>query len=728
VSVWIELLSREAALIVVLAALGSGFVAFLHVSPAGRLALAPVFGLAAGSALLTSAAFVLPTGRATWFVLLPAVAASLLVAGRRTRRPSARELLQIGVVVAGVALLLTLPLAMSHTTGPVAYEVSDSMYYAMQAEGIAHRTIPTDTWGPPWDLVNGSVPMRYAQGYVQIGFVATAAAVGHLLGLDGSDAQAPFMLALVIIAALGLFAAVREWAGRPTWAAVLAALLLAGPLMLALVIDGSQAALSGLALVVPIALVAQRLVAGPGRREVVLLAVLLAGLHTMYPLLVPTVAVAALGLIAMLVVRGGRHRVPVRALAAAVALAAVLSPVAFVRNLEFWNAIASRGLLDRAGQAGAPQYDLPFARLPGWLTQTHDFYALGTGALWPGLLAAAAVGALALFGAWRLRAAAVLLALPLAAVALALYTASADDCSYCVQRALLVIGPVTAALVGAGLAAWTAGRRGPVAAVAAGAVVVALVAGPAVELQRRATQAAVVDPDLRALSAALPHGGGPIFLEGFGQSIDGAFQFPAGYLLAREHTGVQLAVATETDDYAHLALLRPPRPVGPEFTPGYTRVATRLPGIATQRRTVTRHGAYALQERRGVLDVTVTSGVAADAADRDPRGRAWVQGPMTFWLSAAAAPRAAALALAFEGPFSAVSEPAGARVQRRTRTGFVLCVPVAGVEPMRRVTVVLDLPPRARPRPLGRYRPRARPARALRLRAMRAVPGACGQV
>jgi hypothetical protein len=723
VSVWAQLLSREAALIVVLAALGSGFVTFLSVSPAARIALAPVFGLAAGSALLTSAAFVVPTGRATWFVLLPAVAASLLVAIGRTRRPSVTELLQIGAVVAGVGLLLTLPLATRHTTGPVAYEVSDSMYYAIQTEALTHRTVGADTFGPPWDLVNGSRAVPFSQSPVQIGFVATAAGVGHLLGLHGSDVQAPFMLALVIVAALGLFAAVREWARRPTWAAVLAALLLAGPLVLQLAIDGSQAALSGLALVIPIALVAQRLVARPGRGEVVLLAVLLAGLHTMYPLLVPTVALAALVLIAALIVRRGRHSVPFAPLAAVVALAALLSPVAFVRNVDFWHAITSRRLLDRASQAGAPQYDLPFSKLPGWLLQTHDFYAAGAGGWWP-LIAAAAVAGLAVFGAWRLRAAAILLALPLAAAALALYTSTSDDCSYCVQRALLVTGPVAAALVGAGIAALAAGRRGSVAAASAAVVVVALVAGPAIDVQRRATQAAVVDPDLRALSAALPHAGGPIFMEGFGQSIDGAFQFPAGYLLAREHTGLQLAVATETDDYAHLAVLREPRAVGPEFTSQYTRVATRLPGIATPRRTIMRRGAYALQERRGPLDVTVTSGVAADAADRDPRGRAWVQGPMTFWLSAAA-PQVAALRLGFKGPFSAPTEPAGARVLARTATGFELCVPVAGVEALRRATVVLDLPPGARARPLGRYRPRTRPTHGVQLRAMRAIPGGC---
>ena len=71
--------------------------------------------------------------------------------------------------------------------------------------------------------------------------------------------------------------------------------------------------------------------------------------------------------------------------------------------------------------------------------------------------------------------------------------------------------------------------------------------------------------------------------------------------------------------------------------PDYRWVLTRAPGVRTQRRTVARHGPYALQERTSPFDVSLTSGVFIDRQIRDDSGEAYIQpqfGPLEFWVAA----------------------------------------------------------------------------------------------
>lgn len=723
-STWAALLSRELALLVIVLCLGSGLASFLHVPAVVRWALTPALGLAAGSCLLMTAGWVVPLGRATWFVLLPAMACSTAVAVLHDRRAGAawglprREAAALLGVAALVAVLVTLPLAAEETVGPIAYEVADSAYYTLQTEALQHRAAPADTWGPSWDLVNRSGAFEDAHGFGQIGFVALASASGHLLGLDGSDVQAPFMLALVVILALGVFGAVRASIGSGLVAPAAAGVFVAGPLTLQLVLDGSQAALSGLALVAPTAVVVAAVVdrARPG--HVVALGVLLAGLHTQYPLFVPALALAGLGLVVL-----RRRALPYGRLAAALVLSVVLSPVAFVRNVDFWSTVAGTPLLEKSGAGEAPVYDLPVHLLPSWLLQTQSFYDLDGGSWVVWALAPAVVLAILVLGALRIRGVgtAALLLVALGAAIVALRADVGESCSYCVQRSLLLTLPPVAVLFGLGLAAVGAVRGRGWAAALAVAVLAAVAAGPGADLQQRGREAAVVPSDLRALAESLGGREGPVFLEGFGQSRDGAFAFPLSYALFREHTPQRLAVSIETNDFARLAYFGEPAPAGEEHTAGYGWVATRLAGIETPRATVARHGAYALQRRTATFDATVTSGVAAEPADDDPRGRAWVQGPLTVWI-AGPGRRPASAVLTLRGRFGART---GARVIGRDGDRTEVCVASADDSELQRLTVVLDLPPSARDRPPRRHRPRAPVARGLELEALRAVEGGC---
>src|ERR1019366_1683274 len=95
----------------------------------------------------------------------------------------------------------------------------------------------------------------YAQAYQQLDVSALEANVNRLLGLQSTDTQSPFLIAVILAGALGAFASVRAAARRPTWGAALAGCPLAGPPFTERFMGGSQAALAGSALLAPIVVV-----------------------------------------------------------------------------------------------------------------------------------------------------------------------------------------------------------------------------------------------------------------------------------------------------------------------------------------------------------------------------------------------------------------------------------------------------------------------------------------
>ena len=136
-SIWFDLLVREAALLALLAALGSGLVVLLRPEAAGcsRIALAPAFGLALGSGAMVTASYFMPMRIALWAVLLPLAAASVMVAVLIVRRagairmPAAIDLLQVVLIVLLVASALSYPLVSQRSLGPLGYHVSDADGY-----------------------------------------------------------------------------------------------------------------------------------------------------------------------------------------------------------------------------------------------------------------------------------------------------------------------------------------------------------------------------------------------------------------------------------------------------------------------------------------------------------------------------------------------------------------------------------------------------------------------
>jgi hypothetical protein len=753
VDAWLELLSRELAMLALLTALGIGPVTFLHpsVDRASRLALAPAIGLAVAACALLTTLWRVPADKG-WPILVVLVLASIALAVVKLRRTGPiglsrlalplRESLQLAVLLVALLVTLNLPLAQRDSAGPVGgYRVADTTGYVSEINGAVEQSIRAAAQQkPPWHDLSLQYWSSMAGHFQQIGYDAVIAHTSVLLGLGATDTHSPFLLALLLVGALAAWAVVRQVTATRSWAAVLAGLLFAGPFFRTLFMDGSEGAISGLVVVLPLALAGWWALRYRRWEDLVVLGLLAAGFQTLYPLFVPPVAIAAAAVLAILGVarlqRGGLTTpVVVRALLVVVgvtALAAALTPVAFERNLRYWTNI----LDGKFSFVGLPVYDLPIGVLPGWLLQSREFYflphlagqslwELGTSVGVP-LVLLAVIG----YGLWRHRAATAIVAVVAAAAALAYQTATANDCSYCAQRNLMVIAPIAMGLIGIGVAAMrAAGGRIALLSLAVCAMLVPAVAVKASSVIKRTSYGAyILDPGVEKVLNRLPHDGRPVEIEGFGLGALAPMEEPLAYNRADEVTSAPLSVAAETDPNRGLLYLGGPRPVGigAEFQPAYRYVLSRVADVRTpNRRTLARSGPIALQERTGDLDVTLTAGAAVALGWQDPRGQAWVQpqAPLTLWVVGGPSGQDVWLHLALDaaGPTKAVGERLSARQNGRR---LDVCMRLAGQPPLRRALATFTFAPVAAPPGPNEYA-LPQPPRGLRLTEMQASTQSC---
>jgi hypothetical protein len=753
----VDLLVREVAMLGILSAVGSGVAAFLPSDGrvGSRVALAPALGLALASAVLTTAGWFLPMKSAAWAVLLPVALVSAGVAAWRWRRgprvcPSTRVVVSMLIVAAVTLTALNWPLVARDSLGPVAYQVYDAEGYVseMQADrdhtiadlSDRHRTLVASDGGRDLSVLYGS---HVVQAHQQVGYSEVSAAVVELFGWEPSSSQSAFLSVLFVVGGFGGLATVMALTRRRSWPALVGGLLFAGPLFYELFLDGSEAAAAGLAILPCFVVVGACLLERIERWAVVALGGAAAGLLSVYPPLVPPVVVSAGVLLVVLAIlwtrqrRLGRRAV-LRALAAIAGVgvvAAVLAPVALYRALQYWSAYAQH---PNAYVGAVPVYKLPVQVLPGWLLQTREFYALPSLAGQPfvqwflAALVPLVILGVVTRGFVQFPRATIVLALVVSAAVLAYATYAPRSCTYCVQRTLLIIAPVAAIAVAVGLQAIWDGPR-VWWRIAAGILTLGIlvVAGDKtiVGVRRAINGAYMLPADLRTIQSALHKADGPVYLEAIGQGYEAPIEFPATYEAANEATRRRLAVSMESNDYAGLAYVGAPHPPGPEFTPDYRWVLTRAQGIATPRTRVARAGPFALERRTAPLDVTITSGVALDTARDDPRGRAWVQGPMTFWVSGPSPkPIFVRMRLTGSGAIS-VADPPGTKLLQRTRSSSLFCVPVprSGTPGLHRVTVTLnDYPvPLAMERSGRDLTVRERPGKLLRLAGMAATSQDC---
>lgn len=733
-------------MLALLTAIGAAPVALLHRSHgrAVRLALAPAYGLALGMCVLTTGLYAIPGYKLVFLGLIPLVVASLLVAhGVRRRRapedrpepePARRAFVQVAAVAAIVLAAHSWPLGTLATVGPIGgYAVADAAGYTAEIIGAQERSIRT-TARTPGEL--SDLTLNYwrgiSQGFQQIGFDAIEAPANELLRLNATDTLAPFLIALLAVIGLGIFAAVRTFTGIPSWAAVLAGGLAAGPLFLQLHMDGSQGAIVGQALILPFALAFMAALRHQRWQDLVLLGLLAGGIQTGYPLFVPPVVIACGAVLTILAIR--HRQVPGRmllGLGALIAIAEVVTPYAFSRNVIYWRSILDGSL----SYEGLPVYDLPFERLIGWLLQTREFYELVpladapvTAAVIPFVLLG-----IAAFGVWKFRTAAWLLTFVGAAALLALYTAKSEGCSYCTQRNLLPTGPVIAALVGIGVTALATRLRG--AGLVAGAVAAGWVGYMHLEeAERIRVGGYVVDPEIREVVKRVPDdaSGAPVHIEGFGQTPKAPMEEPLAYHALNEQTQGPISIAAVLDDNRGQQYIGGRREApGQELRPDYRWVFTRLGTVQTQRKTIARSGPIALQERASPVDVTIESGVSVPYIDVDPSGPVYLTPgvPLQLLVSGARPDQRTWVRIVLQ-ELGALEVSGGPDVDARRLAGkrIEVCLRARGRQPARLAAVAFDGSRPAPGRPPRSEHEIAPPGSAARVVSVRASLRDCSRL
>jgi hypothetical protein len=759
--IWISLAGREAALLSILLLLGAGPASFIsdRFDAAGRIALAPALGFCLGTCVTTTILEFEPVDRTYW-ILVALALVSAAVAAIRTRRSSRRDgwrtrlplrdlaaLVLIGIAVTGP---INATLHSHQTVGPGVFSYTDvDNYVAVQD---AARTVSLQTaaqrWdaharsGAPWGNFTQFIWSYFAQFGSNLDATPLDSNVNALLGLGATDTFAPFLSVLLLMGALGAFAAVRYFARSATALAALAGCLFGGSLFLELWFDSFQAALIAIGLIMPFALLFDQALLRRDRADLILVALLLATFLTVYPLYVPILVAAALLVMLWHGLKLRRSRRPLRPLGKPVAIsilsvavmALVFDPVAVARDAHYYQLVLHNEVpLPRVG------YKLPVTVLPGWLAQTREFWALS--GLFSGGLKQIGLGVVLplvflgfiVIGLRRYPRALVLVVIGSISAVLAESTyVSQQSCTYCAERDLLTFAPIVAVLIPLGLCALLAMpvRWVKLGAIAGVAIVVLSVAQRArIELTRFSHQSYFFDSADRRVLNDLPSGAGKVELEGYGASVVAQAEQPLmyHYLNWRAPGRVSIILGSDLGNAIQYLDFGPVRlPPGPEFDPRYQYVLTRLAGVATGRRLIARDGGVALERRISPLDITPYAGLAVPLQSLDPDGIAWVQTqyPLQMYVVGYDGGRRAWARLTFQAtvPVS-VPRQAGVREAVDGKT-LTVCVAARGREPTRSVSLDLNakLVPGAPPHEL--FAP-VMPLEGLALTAMHVVTGGC---
>jgi hypothetical protein len=727
-----DLITREAALLAMLWILGSGPATFLgrRFDGVSRFVLAPVFGLCIGVVATTTLIEYEPV-TSTWWVVIPLGLVSLAIAVVRVIRsqvvwlPRPRHVLQLAVVTVAVLAPAMITLHQAATVGPVSLNVYDAAGYVtemdgQQVKGIQQATAPgvTTHQNLAQDFWSG-----YASGFQNMDATPLEASFDDLLGLKASDTQSAFMIVVLLAAALGAFAAYRYLLDSDSGAAVLAGALFGGPFFLQLWADSSQAAICGLALMLPSIIVGFDAVRERRFADVVLLGILFGGLLSLYPLLVPQLIGGGALVLLVAAVIAWRRGDPLGRLAASCAwravavivIAAAITPIAFGRDLRYWKAILQGAI----NYSGLPQYHLPVTVLPGWLLQTRQFYFLfdiGVGGVKEfafAVILPLLFIAMIVFALHRNRRALALVAFIAVCAVLAEYVEVSNHCEYCVQRNLLPVGPILALLTAAGVGALLAARSrlGRLAGVIMAVLVVLGVAYQTREEHRLVNDTAyLLDSANRVALSHLPKDHGYVEVEGYEADLRSPGELPLVNDLVNEHTDEHASIPLAAGDYSSDAYIAAPSAPGSWYHPDYKYVLTRFPGIATDRRTIVSYAGVALQQRTHALDVTPVAGLGAPQTRLDPEGDAWVQGgllaePLEFYVNGGRgdAPVWVRLELAIEQAVGIPHQRGVTSRETKTKTHLTICIRARGAAPVRTAKVNMSFTPLGGPVPATTY-------------------------
>ena len=669
------LLSVAYAVVLALAGLGV-------VAPAARrdrrwLAAAPLVGAALLSAVSTGLSPWLPLGTAAWAILLPialgsaAVGTAILWGGGVSRGGALMD----PAIVFGAGLLLgALPNMIRRTTGPIAFQVYDSLgYTATDLWLSAHPAVSETIEGP--DLLTRAGTF-YVAGNQRIGVSGLNATVAEWFGLQPSLMLTPLLaVSLATLATGGWLIARLLGAGRV--GALLAGAWGLSPAAFMLVADSTLGNLVGLAFVALVFAAALAAVRSGAWRMVPIAAAGVAGLVACYPeLLTPTAVLMVFGACVMLarnVARRGTRRALTGMRSAALPtgtallIAAALTPEGTRRALGYVREIATASLADRFDNlAGATSLfdNLP----PRWLTPLNGgSWLFGSVHLyelqrWDArslasqlalLLLALALFGIVIVGVWRRGLAPVVIILGGVGIALIIGVQAsqqygANGCEYCGWKAMTFALPFVAAGLGLGASRLIAlvrfrGEAGHRVLAGAGLAVVALGLIMVGVADARLVRGLVNSPsavptDLRdaTASAAGAAKRAPVLLEGLEGRPHPFYELGMAYFLTGSSTPVPPAFVAST---AGVPYLTPPSP-NPDayFATNYLTVLTAFPDMRTNRSEIARFGDFAVQSA-GAHDAVVAGQEArVDPAAKPGRRIPWLTGPADIWVRSGQAP------------------------------------------------------------------------------------------
>jgi hypothetical protein len=767
------LLIRELLMLAVVCAFGAGFAALISPQDrfTSRLALAPSAGVALASGILLTVNLFVPLRHSFWFVVVPvALLSAFLVRRSGLRIPPLRELIAVGAVLAVALGAGSYALVERNSPGPVGYGIFDAPGYVTYAQGYeayTNREPLLDAMGGPnarwldqqYDDVAWGKPYNLSQRY-GFGFRWQHSASNTINATAaGAAGWAPWTLAtsliimLLAVGALGSYA-LAGYLGAGLIARTLAGFVYVGPLIYTVAMDGSEGLVAGLAAAPAVMVLTAIAFERPTKRTAAMAGAVIGGIQAIYPELAPALIG---GLILAALVRFGlpvvRRRAPWRSVLPVLRTLPIAIGVALLVGLRAvpwtWQYFVGA---DYAAFAGTlVHYNMGIQYIPGWLYQTREFYQFAfarpsgseqalIGVALPVLMMIVSAAALVLS-----RRARWLAGIFLAVVLQALWSQNAlgNDCTYCVQRSLLILGPLLPALMltGASLLMARGGRTRDTVLVL-GALATVAVGSTTIAVQKRMREGLVVTPRaLQATTEAAGRIGKPTLLEGFGTTPFASWVYgPTGYG-ALTQTVDRLSVVTPYNDWGGMAYIRT-RPKGdPAWTPDYETVLTRLGGVGFPgRKTVFQAQPYSVQERAHPFDVTPASGLGTDLPEHDPLGAAYVQnegeqlgfphGKLRFWI-AADDDRPAYFRFRLQSatiPNLGVTAPEGVgrlNVSRPSPDAVDVCARVTERSATREVAFRVVPPPGPVTAPLRKYEQAAQPSHDIRLLSLAATTKPC---
>lgn len=605
-----------------------------------RFAWSPVLGASALTGLAASTTTTLTSRTTALAIFLPLLVASLAatLAGLRLGRIGRDDFAGIGWAGVGctpAALVGVFPLFVNRSAGPINLSFGDGWFWYVPMARLLQQypvnaQIPIDEPEPNLWI------QKLLPGGMRIGHDATSGAFSTLTNTPVDRAITPFVLALLLLVPLTVFAVMR-WAGLRSPVAALGGALSGSTAAIASAFETSGPGLFALAAIPALLCLTLAAIERRSSRLTILAAVPLAGLIGTYPESLPAASLGLVfvGCIYMFSGDGSPHRLlsrawPLARLASIGLLAMSFTPAAVNRTLDYSRTV--RNVTD----VFAVPWGVTLTNVWQWLTGVVSIFELRRMAEYsPAIryvaIFASLVGVMFAViglasGGRRLRL--LLMSGGTSAAAFAVWLNMTSDCSYCFFRTALLVGPFFGAAAATGIAFAIEKARQQngwwMSAATAGLTFIILVGRGEVMLANTATHARMITTaeDRRLTGIIRASRGTDVLVEGAESAPNGE-----GYFWMSE--ALQLIAKSGARPSYDPALskwvINGGYPDGRSNSTKYDLVATRYGAMATDRVLIGYAGRLAVL-RRPEIDVSITTRSGWSVPDDLPAARAipWI--------------------------------------------------------------------------------------------------------